>query len=248
MAKFGQFKFSESQFGTKYSTSRIRNRMLRTLVLGLEIRKDFGKQVIYRVRAGRNFYGVALGYPLQDKYKYVVPSSINNPEGEPWRRQLIAAVHKWKYDLSPAQKKAYNARVTSGMHMSGYNLFIREAMKGLVDMFVDRGDPADYDFEIGDFTQDDAWHTLSLAALITLGAKLILFDFDYRNIAANRHIVLRKNGQSNNINHAQVHTRVAAQDDHAMMVVAPDANRVIEYKVSTAGWAHINASVRGWWT
>ena len=230
------------------SMETIHNRIYDGIIVGVAIRGTIAKSRIFRVSRGNGYYDAKLGAIYQDQYAYFVPSSINNPESEPYRRQWIAAVHKWNYDLTASQKKAYNNRANKGLHMSGYNLFMREAMKGLVDMYVDRGDPLNYDFEIGNFTQDNAWHTLDLSSIIPLGAKLILFDFDFTNTSANRHIELRKNGQSNNKNHAEVHTRVAAQDDHAIMVVAPDGNRIIEYKISTAGWSVISTTVRGWWT
>ncbi len=226
----------------------LQNRSVDGIPLGFEVRKQFGHRYIFRVQRGNGFYNSTLGQKYQHKMAYYVPLSINNVESQPYRQQLIAAVHKWKNDLTANEKEAYNLLVGKGLHMSGYNLFMREAMKGEVQMFVDRGDPANFDFVTVDFTQDNAWHELDLSSIITLGAKLILFDFDYRNVAANRHIELRKNGQTNNKNHTEIHTRVAAQDDHAMLVVAPDLNRVIQYKVATAGWASINATVRGWWT
>ncbi len=217
------------------------------VIIGVAVRRSIAGTTTYRVRRGNGFYGSLVGEYIQDKFALVVPSSINNIQSEPYRAQWKAAVHHWKYALSTVEKKEYNRRATSGLQMSGYNLFMREAMLGKVEMYVDRGDPANYDFEIGDFTQDNAWHTLSLAALIPLSAKAVLLDADFNNNTANRHIALRKNGQTYEKNHSEVHTRIAAQDDHALMVVSPDGNRLIEYKVATAGWQTIAMTVRGWW-
>lgn len=248
MAKFGQFKFSEAQFGEKDVPSKTRNRMFATTKLGNEVRRDKDRKVIYRVRGGKNFYGTALGYKLQDKYKYVVPSSINNPEGEPGRRQWIAAVHKWKYDLTPAQKEAYNARVTSSMHMYGYNLFMREAMKGLVDMFIDRGDPAAYDFVKTDLTLDDAWHDMDLSSIVAAGAKAVLICGHLEGAAVDWKIIFRKKGNTNEINHCGMDTLRAGVERHRSCIVAVDAARVMQYKADSEAWTTLSLAVRGWWT
>ena len=125
---------------------------------------------------------------------------------------------------------------------------MREALQGKIAMYVDRGDPAALDFVIGDFTKDAAWHDLNLSAIIPATAAAVLINIDYDNNAANQHITLRKKGNSNNFNHFKVHTRVAAQNDHALAIVSPDANRVIEYSVANAGWNTLGMTVRGWWT
>ena len=223
------------------------NQCYDNVFIGYGIRGSIGGTTTYRLRRGNGYYDSILGHIYQDKFALVVPGSINNPESEPYRANFRAAVVHWQHALSDAEKKEYNRRTGHGLQMSGYNLFIREALKGKVPMYVDRGDPAAYDFEIGDFTQDNAWHNLDLSAIIPLSAKAILMDWDYNNSATNRHIELRKNGQTNNKNHAEVHSYVAAQDDHAVMIVSPDGNRIVEYKVSTAGWSAIAMTIRGWW-
>ncbi len=226
----------------------IQNRTYKGIIIGIAVRGQIGHDKIFRVRRGNGFHDSILGAFYQDQYDYVVPASINNPESQKDRQQLIAAVHKWKFDLTAAQKKEYNKRATKGLRMSGYNLFMREAMKGLIGMYVDRGDPAAYDFVTSNFTLDAAWHNLDLSALITLGAKAVLLDFDYKNTSANRHIALKKGGQTNDFNHAQVHTRVAAQDDHASMICAVGPNRIIQYNIDAVGWTYVNMTLRGWWT
>ena len=127
-------------------------RMYDGVFIGYGIRGTIGKTKTYRVRRGNGFFGANLGEEYQDKFNYTVPGSINNPESDPYRAVLRAAVQHWQYALTGAEKKEYNRRASHGLRMSGYNLFIREVMLGRVHMYVDRGDPAAVDFVAGDFT------------------------------------------------------------------------------------------------
>ncbi len=229
--------------------------MLGTIPVGLAIKRTVGKgpkcttgAITFRIRRGNGSYGSVAGKIYQDKYTYSAAMKAVNNAPAPYKRNYATAIDYWQNILTADQKRMYDARAHRRLRMSGYNLFLREALTGVYPMYVDRGDPQAYDFTINDFTKDNAWHNLNLTAIIPSIAKLLLLDVDYNNIAANRHIELRKKGQTYNKNHAEVHTRVAAQDDHAIMVVSPDGNRIIEYKVSTAGWSVIAMTVRGWWT
>ena len=129
MPRFGQTWFNGYYFGedvpvwTRFKTS------IRRIPLGTGIRKQLGKEIIFRVRRGNGVGGSVYGKLYQDKYKYFVPSSINNAEGQPARNALIAAVSNWKNVLTTEQKEEYNQRATESMRMSGYNLYVREYIK-----------------------------------------------------------------------------------------------------------------------
>lgn len=226
----------------------IQNRIYEGIPVGIEVRGSINDEFTFRVRPGNGFYNAIKGEIYQDRYSYFVPGSINNIQSEPYRRQWIAAVRKWQYGVTDADKLAYNRQATKKLRMSGYNLFMRLAMKGAIEMYVDRGDPAAVDFAIGDFTIDGAWHTLDLSGIITLSARAVLLDIDFENNSANKHITLRQNGNSNNINHFDVSTKVAGQDEHTNSIVSPDSARLIEYKIDATGWTALTMSVRGWWT
>ena len=99
-----------------------------------------------------------------------------------------------------------------------------------------------------DFTRDGAWHDLDLSAFIPTTARAVLIDIDFDNSNANKHITLRKNGNTNDINHFDTATKVAAQEEHDMAIITPDSNRLIEYKIDSGNWQTIAMSVRGWWT
>jgi len=110
----------------------IQNRVYDGIILGQRIRGSIANTRTFRIRPGNGNKGSVLGDEYQDQYAYFVPSSINNVQAEPYRVKWAASVARWQNDLTAAQKKVYNTRASKGLHMSGYNLFMREAMKGLV--------------------------------------------------------------------------------------------------------------------
>jgi len=224
------------------------NRFYKGIPLGFAVRNQIGKDKIFRVRKGNGYYDSVEGAAYQDQYNYFVPLSINNTQSEPYRRQWVAAVHKWKFDLTDAQKKVFNLRAQKGMHMSGFNLFMREAMKGLIDMFVDRGDPTSYDYAQTDLTIDGAWHDMSLSGIVPAGAKAILLEGDIEASSVGYNIKFRKNGNTNTINHAGMETLRNNEERHRTAIVACDENRVIEYKVDNQTWTTLNLVIRGWFT
>lgn len=226
----------------------INNRTYDGIIIGREIRGSIADTTIFRVRRGNGFYNALLGTRYQDQYGYFVPSSINNTTSEPYRRQWIAAVHKWKYDLTDSEKEAYNKRAHKGLRMSGYNLFMREAMKGLVQMFVDRGDPAAYDYAKTDLVLNGTWQDLDLSLLVPAGAKAILLCAHIEGNAVDWRIDFRKKGNTNEINHCGMDTLRANVERHRTSVVACDANRVIQYNADNQAWTTLNLAIRGWWT
>lgn len=223
-------------------------------LLGHEIRgtiKGNGVSTIsttFRIRRGNGHRGAVLGERYQDKYPYFIPSSINNPESQPYRQQWIAAVHKWRYDLTEADKGEYNQYATKYLRMTGFNLFMRKAMKGEIDMFVDRGDPAAYDWAKEDLTLDGAWHDLDLSTLIPAGAKAVFIMGHLKGAGAEWGIKFRKKGNTNEINHGGMQTLRANITRHRSSTVAVGSDRVIQYKADNEAWTTLDLSVRAWWT
>lgn len=203
---------------------------------------------IFRIRRGNGHQGAILGEKYQDKYSYFIPVSINNPESQPYRQQWIAAVHKWRYDLTDEQKAEYNQTATKNLHMSGYNLFMRRAMKGEIDMFVDRGDPATYDWAKEDLILDGAWHDLDLTSIIPAGAKAAFIVGHVKGAGAEWGIIFRKKGNTNETNHGGMQTLRANITRHRSSIVAMDSNRVIQYKADNEAWTDLDLAVRAWWT
>ncbi len=223
-------------------------RMYGAAFIGCGIRRTIGKTTTYRLRRGNGRYGAELGVLYQDKFARVVPSSINNTNGEPYRAMLRAAVAHWQYALTADEKAEYNRRARILRHLSGYNLFLRQALKGEIEMYVDRGDPATYDWILTDLIEDGAWHELDLSAIVPAGAKAILMRVDYRASVIEKGLTLRKLGNVNARNSGQIRCQVADVHNYRDIVVACDADRKIEYHMHSPETTLCNFVVRGWWT
>jgi hypothetical protein len=129
MPKFGQAWFSGELFGDK--TLRFTNfkNSIHRVPLGFAIRRQIRKEIIFRVRPGNGYFGALLGERYQDKYRYFVPSSINNAQGAASRTALAQAVYNWKNVLDEATKAEYNRAAGKKRFLSGYNLYVGSYVK-----------------------------------------------------------------------------------------------------------------------
>ena len=248
MPKYGQVHFGRVYFGEDIPRGENYKRSFANIPLGLRVRKQLAKQVIFRVRRGNGHAGAIAGIEYQDKYKYVVPSSINNVESTPYRTQWKTAVDFWQNILPDADKQAYNVKGTKGFHMSGYNLFMRAAMNGEIAMYTDRGDPASYDFDKDDLTLDGDWHDLDLSSLVPAIARAVFIMGHVEGNAVDWKIEFRKKGNTNEINHGGMETIRANVERHRSSIVAIGSDQIIQYKADNESWATLDLAVRGWWT
>ena len=113
--------------------------------------------------------------------------------------------------------------------------------------FVDRGDLAAFDFELGDLTTDGNWYDLDLSSIVPAGVRVVLISVLIQDDATSSKFKLRENGNSNIINVIANRTQVANVAIEASGVVACDSNRVIEYWAENLTWSSINITIRGWW-
>lgn len=111
--------------------------------VGMWIRRTIGKGLLntgtpvlpvrtFRVRRGNGYYGTTEGELIQDQYNYNVsdPNADNCPDID--KLDFAAAVLSWQ-GLDPSEKKLWNtAAQAKELHMSGYNLYIREYRLGLL--------------------------------------------------------------------------------------------------------------------
>lgn len=114
------------------SIGTVHHRNYSGITLGITIRRQIGHDVIFRVRRGNGHHGAKIGVFYQDQYSYFVPTSITNVESEPYRILWATSVWRWKNELDDAQRSEYNRRADRGLHMTGFNLWMKEAMKGVV--------------------------------------------------------------------------------------------------------------------
>jgi len=227
-----------------YQTKRAFN----NVPLGFEVRGSIQKAVTYRVRRGNGYYSSIAGRIYQDKYTYSVPASITNTQSEPYRRQLRAANAYWKYTLTADEKSEYNLRALPYKGLCGNTLFLREAMKGVFSMFVNRGDPASWDFALGAFTTDETWRELDLSSIIPTSAHAVLLEIEVRANAANKEIIFKPYGHDNAYNIAVSKTTVANIAYTRECTVPVDSTRKLLYWGENATFDIINLGVKGWWS
>jgi len=113
--------------------------------------------------------------------------------------------------------------------------------------FVDRGDPAAYDYAKEDLTIDGAWHDLDLSGIVSEFAKAVFIIGHLEGPAVDWAIMFRKKGNVNEIVHGGMETLRAGVERHRSSIVALDDNRIIEYKVDNQAWTTLDLAVKGWW-
>jgi len=100
------------------------NRLFGGIPVGVHIRGQLAKTVIFRVRRGNGRVNSIKGKLYQDQYPYFVPSTINNPQSDYVRAAFAAAVAIWKTEMTETEKNVYRKKANRRGGMSGYNLFI----------------------------------------------------------------------------------------------------------------------------
>jgi hypothetical protein len=113
--------------------------------------------------------------------------------------------------------------------------------------YVDRGDPAVWDAEIGAFTADSAYHAngLDLSSIIPANAVLALFLMAIQDGTVGQNFIIRKGGNSNGFNIGIVRTLLTGVTEYTQAFVPVNANRTFDYYI-TSGTDYVYLSVLGW--
>lgn len=117
----------------------------------------------------------------------------------------------------------------------------------LTTSFVDRGDPADPDFELYNFTTDEKWYDLDLSSIVPDGAKAVLLTLKIVSTSASADFFFRKKTNSYDYNTCHTATTVAGIRTAADLVCPCSAERVIQYYGEDVVWTEIDLTVKGWW-
>jgi len=112
--------------------------------------------------------------------------------------------------------------------------------------FIDRGDPAVYDFTQATLTTDDTWQDLDLSTIIPAGAKAVILRVCVNNSTPETGIYFRKKGNVNAINMGQILAQTSNVWNESDIIVALDSTRHIEYNATNTTWAGILILVKGW--
>jgi hypothetical protein len=111
--------------------------------------------------------------------------------------------------------------------------------------YVDRGDPAAYDYTQATLTQDNAYHDLDLTALTSATAVVVHVAGWVRDNNAAALMYLRENGNAQSPNSLICIIPSANGYNTFDGLVSMDSGQVIEYRFSEA-FTNINLVIRGW--
>lgn len=113
--------------------------------------------------------------------------------------------------------------------------------------YVDRGDASAYDFDATTLTQDGAWHTLSLAAIIPANAKVVVLRVGASHASSARYFRVAKVGNTTLFNMANVATQVTNIINEQTTEIQLNAAREIAYWATSGTFSSIRLLVMGWW-
>jgi len=115
--------------------------------------------------------------------------------------------------------------------------------------YVDRGDPANYDFTKDDLVADGAIHELDLSTIVPEegAGQLVHLRIVVRATSANKWLILTEKGKQYSRNAAPFTTQGPNVSYNACGWVKLDENRKIQYLLDdSANWTYVYITVRGW--
>lgn len=118
-----------------------------------------------------------------------------------------------------------------------------------IGQFIDRGDPASFDWtESSGLTLDNAFHTLDSSAKTSVptGASAVLLRVLVTDNAAGTRIDFKEVGNSNNVNNPAVWSPLANAKIVADVIVKVDSEGDFQYRANT-DMDSIEVSIAGWW-
>ena len=118
---------------------------------------------------------------------------------------------------------------------------------GIPPCFIDRGDPASWDWTASDFARDATWRDLDLSGIVPEGATSVLFGILIMDTSIGRDFYLRKKGNANSKNISFLTTQVASVWMKTDCVCPCDSNRFVQYNSNISAFGQIQVCVKGWW-
>lgn len=111
--------------------------------------------------------------------------------------------------------------------------------------YVARGDPSAYDFSQSTLTQDSAWHSMDLSAIIPANAKLVHLALGAAHATPGRYFKVRKPGLSNDFAVANVATQ-ATNIVNTLDAIVPCVSQAVEYFATSGTFVSLRVVVLGW--
>lgn len=113
--------------------------------------------------------------------------------------------------------------------------------------YVGRADIATYDFDANNLTQDGAWHTLDLSAIVPAGAKAVVLRLGASHSSAGRYFRVAPLGYTGSCNQANVTSQVANVINEQTTIMPMNTARTLSYWATSGTFAAIRVFVMGWW-
>ena len=113
--------------------------------------------------------------------------------------------------------------------------------------YVARADVATYDFDTTSLTEDGAWHTLDLSAIVPAGAKAVVLRLGASRSLAGQYFRVAPLGYTQPCNQANVATQVANVINEQTTIMPMNAARTLSYWATSGTWTAIRVCVLGWW-
>lgn len=112
--------------------------------------------------------------------------------------------------------------------------------------FVTRAGGSSIDFRESVLTTDNQYHDLDLSSIIPLGAKAALIHCrgETSDIAGIGY--LKRKGQLGAPAHCVIRPQIADHAVGAIVPVALEAARIVEYKFSNVTWDYISITIKAW--
>jgi len=115
-------------------------------------------------------------------------------------------------------------------------------------VWVDRGDPASNDWNVGDLIKDGTWRDLDCSGIVPAGTTTIAFKVIMSNsVSISMDFHLRKNGNSNSVNEFRLTNQLIDVDISGFGIVPCDSSRFVEYNASDSDfWTTLSVVILGW--
>lgn len=130
-AIYSMTRYGEAYYGDDLGIIDTPNNYYRGRPIGLWVRGNINKKLIYRVTRSNGYGGAPPGKLFQDRYNYFVPSTIMHPNGDAARLKFKNGMAAWAL-LSDEEKQTWAAAATKRSGLKAHNLFMRHYLKGWV--------------------------------------------------------------------------------------------------------------------
>jgi len=113
--------------------------------------------------------------------------------------------------------------------------------------YRDRGNCGGPDHHLATLVRDNAWHDLDLSAIVPDGANCIAFNLRLRAAVTGKTFRLRNKAVTTEEPRAMTSVYPAGLNCWFDMFIGCNADRVIQYRMSTDPWLNVELTVKGWW-